>query len=130
MEQWNSATLPQGTYRRQEVEPKVRARKLWSKMTRDVMTVSEALERAGTGAVMMGVLDCSRVVGFRVLNRDGQTVAMFNCSGIELAPPLVSDEGTSNSRLGGSVREDGDKANARPASDTPILPILSKSSSS
>jgi hypothetical protein len=91
--------------------------------------VREALERAGNGAVIMGVLDCSRVIGFRVLSRDGQTVAMFNCAGIELAPPLVSDEGTSNSRLG-SVREDGDKANARLASDTPILPILSKSSSS
>jgi hypothetical protein len=62
-----------------------------------MMTVNEALERAGSGAILMGVLDCSRVIGFRVLNRDGQTVAMFNCAGIELAPPLVSDEGTSNS---------------------------------
>ena len=41
------------------------------------MTVNEALERAGSGAILMGVLDCSRVIGFRVLNRDGQTVAMF-----------------------------------------------------
>jgi hypothetical protein len=77
----------------------------------------------------MGVLDCSRVIGFRVLNRAGQTVAMFNCAGIELAPPPVSGKGTSNTQLD-SVHEDSDMASARLASDIPMPPILSKSSSS
>jgi hypothetical protein len=107
----------------------LRLRKLWSKRTRAAMTVSEALERAGNGAVMMGVLDCSRVIGFRVSSRDGQTVAMFNCAGIELAPPPVSGEDTSNPQLD-SVHEGSDMASARLASDIPIRPFLSKSSSS
>jgi hypothetical protein len=93
------------------------------------MTVNEVLEHAGGGAILMGVLDRSQVIGFRVLNRDGQIVAMFNCAGIELAPPPVSGKDTSNTQLD-SAHEGSDMASARLASDTLMPPILSKSISS
>jgi hypothetical protein len=62
----------------------------------DTMTVNEAVALAGDGYRLEGTTDDVRVIGMRVLDRDGNVMAMFNCEGqeVELLPPL--NAGTSN----------------------------------
>jgi hypothetical protein len=93
------------------------------------MTINEAIERAGAGAFLEGVTDSSRVIGLRVLSRAGDIVATFNSVGLELAPPPLSDEGTSNPQfvLGPSGHEDAGTVSFDPASETlTCRPSISK----
>jgi hypothetical protein len=60
------------------------------------MTQAEAIKLAGPGYKLEGLTDEWRVVGFRVLNKDGEEIARFPRSGdrAALAQPLELDMGT------------------------------------
>lgn len=58
------------------------------------MTVDEAIKVAGPDFKLEGMTDETRVIGFRVLSRDGREIAMFidnKCAALVQPLPLGAD---------------------------------------